>query len=176
MAAPAGFGDVRQWLDQALEALSRVINARLPLLLTPDQDFHQAKAANINCNEPFARLFEGGIADRSLAPPGGDPRQRPSCRVNTARRLVITSAVRPPGEGADAPTFCRGARRAPRLAKVHRRFLSVPASRSAPCVNLQLRLAASSQSLTRIRRYALADQRSYWSQLPSRYAPPSSIL
>lgn len=30
-------------------------------------------AASINSNEPFARLFEDGIADGPLAPPGGDP-------------------------------------------------------------------------------------------------------
>lgn len=79
MAAPVGSGDVRQRLDQALEALSGVINAHLPLLLALDQDFHQAKAASINSNEPFARLFEDGIADGSLTPPGGDPRKQPSC-------------------------------------------------------------------------------------------------
>src|SRR5262249_58818285 len=32
-----------------------------------------ARAASINFNDPFARLFEDGIADGSLAPPGGDP-------------------------------------------------------------------------------------------------------
>jgi hypothetical protein len=38
-----------------------------------DQVFHRAEAVSINFNELFARLFEGGIADESLAPPGGDP-------------------------------------------------------------------------------------------------------
>src|SRR5262249_43959925 len=68
-----GPGDARQRLDRALDALFDVIDAHLPLLLASDQVFHRAKAASVNFNEPFARLFEDGIADGSLAPPGGDP-------------------------------------------------------------------------------------------------------
>src|SRR5262249_47245173 len=71
--ALVGPGDARQRLDRALDALFEVIDAHLPLLLASDQVFHRAKAASINFNEPFARLFEDGIADGSLAPPGGDP-------------------------------------------------------------------------------------------------------
>jgi hypothetical protein len=49
-----------------------VIDAHLHLLAS-DQVFHRAKAASINFSEPFARLFGDGLADGSLAPPGGDP-------------------------------------------------------------------------------------------------------
>ena len=64
---------MRQRLDQALETLSGVINAHLPLLLAPDQDFCQAKAASVNSSEPGDRLFEDGIADGPLTPPVDDP-------------------------------------------------------------------------------------------------------
>jgi hypothetical protein len=59
-----------------------VIGAHLPLLLASDQIFHRVKSASINFSESFARLFEVGIADGSLTPPGGDPRKRPSWCLN----------------------------------------------------------------------------------------------
>ena len=71
--ALVGPGNARQRLDRALDALFGVIDAHLPLLLASDQVFHRAKAAQINFNEPFARLFTDGTADGSLAPPGEDP-------------------------------------------------------------------------------------------------------
>jgi AcrR family transcriptional regulator len=71
--ALVGPGDAWQRLDRALDALFGVIDAHLPLLAASDQVFHRARAASINFNEPFARLFEDGVADGSLAPPGGDP-------------------------------------------------------------------------------------------------------
>ena len=55
------------------DALFGVIDALLPLLLASDQVFHRAEAVSINFGDPFARLLEDGIADGSLAPPGGDP-------------------------------------------------------------------------------------------------------
>ena len=72
-SALAGPGDARQRLDRALDALFGVIDAHLPLLVASDQVFHQAKTASINFSEPFARLFEDGIADGSLAPPAVIP-------------------------------------------------------------------------------------------------------
>ena len=81
--ALVGPGDARQRLDRALDALFGVIDAHLPLLLASDQVFHRAKAASINFNEPFARLFEDGIADGSLAPPGGDPAEAAELLFNT---------------------------------------------------------------------------------------------
>jgi hypothetical protein len=77
--ALAGPGDARQQLDRALDALLGVIGAHLPLLLASDQIFQWVKSASINFSESFARLFDDGMADGSLAPPGGDPRKRPSC-------------------------------------------------------------------------------------------------
>jgi hypothetical protein len=81
-----------------------------------------------------------------------------------------------PRRGRGRADLLPGARRT-RLADVHVHFLP-PGTRDrrlAPTCSFEL--AASSQSLrTRIRRYALADQRSYWSSSSSRYAPPSSIL
>ena len=77
-------GDARQRLDRALDALFDVIDAHLPLLLASDQVFHRAKAASINFNEPFARLFRDGIADGSLAPPGADPGEAAELLFNTA--------------------------------------------------------------------------------------------
>src|SRR5215831_3234751 len=81
--ALVGPGDARQRLDRALDALFGVIDAHLPLLLASDQVFHRANAASINFNEPFARLFEDGIADGSLAPPGGDPAEAAELLFNT---------------------------------------------------------------------------------------------
>ena len=81
--ALVGPGDARQRLDRALDALFGVIDAHLPLLLASDQVFHRAKAASINFNEPFARLFQDGIADGSLAPPGGDPAEAAELLFNT---------------------------------------------------------------------------------------------
>jgi AcrR family transcriptional regulator len=81
--ALVGPGDARQRLDQALDALFGVIDSHLPLLLASDQVFHRAKAARINFNEPFARLFGDGIADGSLAPPGGDPAEAAELLFNT---------------------------------------------------------------------------------------------
>ena len=81
--ALVGPGDARQRLDLALDALFGVIDAHLPLLLASDQVFHRAKAASINFSEPFARLFEDGIADGSLAPPGGDPAEAAELLFNT---------------------------------------------------------------------------------------------
>jgi AcrR family transcriptional regulator len=81
--ALVGPGDARQRLDRALDALFGVIDAHLPLLLASDQVFHRAKAASINFNEPFARLFEDGIADESLAPPGGDAAEAAELLFNT---------------------------------------------------------------------------------------------
>src|SRR5262245_27546140 len=119
--ALVGRGDARQRLDQALDALFGVIDAHLPLLLASDQVFHRAKAARINFNEPFARLFEDGIADGSLAPPGGDPAEAAELLFNTVcwsyvhlrgrhrwpaerarqglRRLVTPGLVAVPGPG-----------------------------------------------------------------------------
>ena len=62
--ALVGPGDARQRLDRALDALFGVIDAHLPLLLASDQVFHRAKAAQINFNEPFARLFTGRRSSR----------------------------------------------------------------------------------------------------------------
>ena len=81
--ALVGPGDARQRLDRALDALFGVIDAHLPLLAASDQVFHRARAASINFNEPFARLFEDGIADGSLAPPGGDPSEAAELLFNT---------------------------------------------------------------------------------------------
>jgi AcrR family transcriptional regulator len=81
--ALVGPGDARQRLDRALDALFGVIDAHLPLLLASDQVFHRANAASINFNEPFARLFGDGIADGSLAPPGGDPAEAAELLFNT---------------------------------------------------------------------------------------------
>ena len=81
--ALVGPGDARQRLDRALDALFGVIDSHLPLLLASDQIFHRAKAASINSNEPFARLFGDGLADRSLAPPGGDPAEAAELLFNT---------------------------------------------------------------------------------------------
>jgi AcrR family transcriptional regulator len=81
--ALVGPGDARQRLDRALDALFGVIDAHLPLLLASDQVFHRAKAARINFNEPFARLFTDGTADRSLAPPGEDPAAAAELLFNT---------------------------------------------------------------------------------------------
>jgi hypothetical protein len=90
VAAPTGLwpalvgpGDARQRLDPALDALFGVIDAHLPLLLASGQVFHRDKAASINFSEPFARLFEDGIADGSLAPPGGDPAEAAELLFNT---------------------------------------------------------------------------------------------
>ena len=52
-----------------------------------DQVFHRAKAVSINFNEPFARLFEDGVADESLAPRGGDPAE--------AAELLLTRPAGP---------------------------------------------------------------------------------
>src|SRR5262252_7796612 len=82
--ALVGAGDARQRLDRALDALFGVIDSHLPLLLASDQVFHRAKAASVNFNEPFARLFGDGIADGSLAPPGGDPAEAAELLLNTA--------------------------------------------------------------------------------------------
>jgi hypothetical protein len=90
-------------------------------LLASDQVFHRAKAASINFNEPFARLFEDGIADGSLAPPGGDPSEAAELLFNTVcwsyvhlrgrhhwpaerarhglRRLITPGLVAVPGPG-----------------------------------------------------------------------------
>lgn len=81
--ALVGPGDARQRLDRALDALFGVIDSHLPLLLASDQIFHRAKAASINFNEPFARLFGDGIVDGSLAPPGGDPAEAAELLFNT---------------------------------------------------------------------------------------------
>src|SRR5215471_16222688 len=81
--ALVGAGDARQRLDRALDALFGVIDSHLPLLLASDQIFHRAKAASVNFNEPFARLFGDGIADGSLAPPGGDPAEAAELLFNT---------------------------------------------------------------------------------------------
>ncbi|HEV8279558.1 MAG TPA: TetR/AcrR family transcriptional regulator [Streptosporangiaceae bacterium] len=81
--ALVGPGDARQRLDRALDALFGVIDAHLPLLLASDQVFHRAKAAQINFNEPFARLFTDGTADGSLAPPGEDPAAAAELLFNT---------------------------------------------------------------------------------------------
>jgi len=81
--ALVGAGDARQRLDRALDALFGVIDSHLPLLLASDQVFHRAKAASVNFNEPFARLFGDGIADGSLAPPGGDPAEAAELLFNT---------------------------------------------------------------------------------------------
>jgi hypothetical protein len=95
-------------------------------------------------------------------------------RRDTARRFVITSAV----PRAKARTYQPSAVRSgvPRLADVHVHFL-LPGTRGRrPAPNWQLRTGCLQQSLrTRIRRYALADQRSYWSPSSSKYTPPSSI-
>jgi AcrR family transcriptional regulator len=80
--ALVGPGDARQRLDRALDALFGVIDAHLPLLLASDQVFHRARAS-INFNEPFARLFEDGIADGSLTLPGGDPAEAAELLFNT---------------------------------------------------------------------------------------------
>jgi AcrR family transcriptional regulator len=81
--ALVGPGDARQRLDRALDALFGVIDAHLPLLLASDQVFHRAKAARINFNEPFARLFTDGTADGSLVPPGEDPAAAAELLFNT---------------------------------------------------------------------------------------------
>ena len=81
--ALVGPGDARQRLDRALDALFGVIDSHLPLLLASDQVFHRAKAASINFNEPFARLFGDGVVDGSLAPPGGDPAEAAELLFNT---------------------------------------------------------------------------------------------
>jgi AcrR family transcriptional regulator len=81
--ALVGPGDARQRLDRALDALFGVIDAHLPLLLASDQVFHRANAAQINFNEPFARLFTDGAADGSLAPPGDDPAAAAELLFNT---------------------------------------------------------------------------------------------
>jgi AcrR family transcriptional regulator len=81
--ALVGPGNARQRLDRALDALFGVIDAHLPLLLASDQVFHRAKAAQINFNEPFARLFTDGTADGSLAPPGEDPAAAAELLFNT---------------------------------------------------------------------------------------------
>jgi hypothetical protein len=79
----SGPGDQPWRLDQALDALFGLIGAHLPLLLASDQVFRRAKAASINFNEPFARLFEDGIADGSLAPPGDDAVEAAELLFNT---------------------------------------------------------------------------------------------
>jgi AcrR family transcriptional regulator len=81
--ALVGPGDARQRLYRALDALFGLIDAHLPLLLASDQVFHRAKAARINFNEPFARLFTDGAADGSLAPPGEDPAAAAELLFNT---------------------------------------------------------------------------------------------
>jgi AcrR family transcriptional regulator len=81
--ALVGPGDARQRLDRALDALFGVIDTHLPLLLASDQVFHRARAAQINFNEPFARLFADGTADGSLAPPGEDPAAAAELLFNT---------------------------------------------------------------------------------------------
>ena len=81
--ALVGPGDARQRLDRALDALFGVIDSHLPLLLASDQVFHRAKAASVNFNEPFARLFGDGVVDGSLAPPGGDPAEAAELLFNT---------------------------------------------------------------------------------------------
>jgi AcrR family transcriptional regulator len=81
--ALVGPGDARQRLDRAIDALFGVIDAHLPLLLASDQVFHRAKAARINFNEPFARLFTDGAADGSLVPPGEDPAATAELLFNT---------------------------------------------------------------------------------------------
>jgi AcrR family transcriptional regulator len=81
--ALVGPGDARQRLDRALDALFGVIDAHLPLLLASDHVLHRARAARINFNEPFARLFQDGAADGSLAPPGGDPAEAAELLFNT---------------------------------------------------------------------------------------------
>jgi hypothetical protein len=86
-------GDARWRLDQALDALSGLIGAHLPLLLASDQVFHRARAASINFREQFARLFEDGIADGSLAPPGGGSAEAAGLLFNT----VCWSYVQPCG-------------------------------------------------------------------------------
>jgi AcrR family transcriptional regulator len=119
--ALVGPGDARQRLDRALDALFVVIDAHLPLLAASDQVFHRAGATSINFNEPFARLFEDGVADGSLAPPGGDPSEAAELLFNTVcwsyvhlrgrhhwpaerarhglRRLITPGLVAVPGPG-----------------------------------------------------------------------------
>lgn len=82
--ALVGHGDARQRLDRALDALFDVIDAHLPLLLASDQVFHRARAARINFNEPFTRLFEDGAVDGSLTAPGGEPAAAADLLFNTA--------------------------------------------------------------------------------------------
>jgi AcrR family transcriptional regulator len=119
--ALVGPGDAQQRLDRALDALFVVIDAHLPLLAASDQVFHRARAASINFNEPFARLFEDGVADGSLAPPCGDPSEAAELLFNTVcwsyvhlrgrhrwpaerarhglRRLIMPGLVAVPGPG-----------------------------------------------------------------------------
>jgi len=78
------------------------------------------RAASINFNEPFARLFQDGAAaraQRATGSAGGAGPPLPPVRFN---RLM--SAVRPPGEDVDVPAFCQ-ALGVPGLADVHVHFL-----------------------------------------------------
>jgi hypothetical protein len=103
-----GPGELRQRLDQTLDALSGVIGAHLPLLLASDQIFHRARVASINFSEPFARLFKDGIADGSLTPPGGDPQKRSSCCLARSAGPTCSCATATAGRPNAAGTTCAG--------------------------------------------------------------------
>ena len=83
-----------------------VIGAHLPLLLASDQIFQRVKSASINFSESFARLFEDGIADGSLAPPGGDPRKRPSCCLTRSAGPTCSYATAIAGRPNAPGTAC----------------------------------------------------------------------
>ena len=101
--ALVGPGDARQRLDRALDALFGVVDAHLPLLLASDQVFHRAKAARINFNEPFTRLFEDGAADGSLVAPGEDRRRSGRSAVQHGLLVLCAPAGPPPLAGRARP-------------------------------------------------------------------------